>query len=90
MATTTIHNLLQPYNYYNHLQSITITFTLICIHLQQLLQSITITSMTIHNKFDNQIQQHCNKILGIMHNGLSTEAEELLTKVRATTLLLSK
>jgi hypothetical protein len=69
---------------YNHLQSITITFMTIYIHLQQLLKPITIISTTIYNRFDNQLQWHCNKILGTVHNGLSTEADGLLTKVQAT------
>ena len=41
--------------------------------------------MKINNRFDKQIQFHCKRILGTVHNGLSTQAEGLLTKVRATT-----
>ena len=77
---------------YNDIESITI-------HLQWRLQwftlnynpftiynnSITITPMGIYNMYGRQLQYHCNKILGSVHNGLSTKAEGLLTKVRATT-----
>jgi hypothetical protein len=62
-------------NFHNELQDI---------HLQQLLQSNTITSTIIHNRFDNQLQWHCKRIIGTVHNGLSTEADGLLTKVQAT------
>ena len=41
--------------------------------------------MRINNRFDKQIQFHCKRILGTVHIGLSTQAEGLLTKVRATT-----
>ena len=36
-----------------------------------------------NNSINKQLQWHCNKILGTVHNGLSTYAERLLTKVRA-------
>ena len=78
---------------YNDIQSITI-------HLQWQLQwfplnynpftiyynSITITPMGIYNMYGKQLQYHCIKILGSVHNGLSTKAKGLLKKVRATTL----
>ena len=41
--------------------------------------------MGIYNMYGRQLQYHCNKILSSVHNGLSTKAEGLLTKVRATT-----
>ena len=41
--------------------------------------------MGIYNMYGRQLQYHCNKILGSVHNGLSTKAEGLLTNVRATT-----
>ena len=44
--------------------------------------------MGIYNMYGRQLQYHCNKILGSVHNGLSTKAEGLLTKVRATTRFL--
>src|SRR6202789_1670294 len=69
---------------YNQLQSITITYMIIYIHLHQLLQSITIISMTIYKRYDKQLQYCCNKTLGSVHNGLSTKADGLLTKVQAT------
>ena len=59
---------------YNHLQPI-----------NKQLQTITNISTTFYNRDDNQLQWHCNKILGTVHNGLSTSAEGLLTKVQATT-----
>ena len=49
------------------------------------LQSIKIISTTFYNRDDDQLQWHCNKILGTVHNGLLTSAEGLLTKVQATT-----
>ena len=66
------------------LQWFTGWFIMVYNDLQLLLQSITITSVTSYNRVDNQLQYHCNKILGTVHNGLSTTTERLLTKVQAT------
>ena len=63
---------------YNQLKSITLPIV-------PLTTAITITSATIYNGVDKQLQCHCNKILGTVHIGLSTYAERLLTKVRGTT-----
>jgi hypothetical protein len=57
---------------YNHLQSI-------YNRLQWQLQGFTINYNpftmiynSINNRYGKQLQYHCNKIIGIVHNGLST------------------
>lgn len=35
--------------------------------------------------FNNELQNHCQKVIGIIHTGLIGNADALLTKLRATT-----